>query len=80
MSAPAPHIPVLLDEVIHSLAITPGEIHVDGTFLTTRACMREMVKTGRGGAIILMGSVHNSIKQNFLLIWITTAPQNNSPH
>src|SRR5690606_23232882 len=33
-SAPtsAPHIPVLLDEVIDALAITPGETHVDGTF------------------------------------------------
>jgi 16S rRNA (cytosine1402-N4)-methyltransferase len=28
----APHIPVLLDEVIHSLAITPGAEIVDGTF------------------------------------------------
>ncbi len=32
MSAPAPHIPVLLDEVIHSLAITPCAEIVDGTF------------------------------------------------
>lgn len=28
----APHIPVLLDEVVHALAISPGEKHVDGTF------------------------------------------------
>lgn len=28
----APHIPVLLDEVIHALAITPGAEIVDGTF------------------------------------------------
>lgn len=27
-----PHIPVLLDEVIDALAISPGETHVDGTF------------------------------------------------
>ncbi len=32
MSAQAPHIPVLLDEVIHALAITPGAEIVDGTF------------------------------------------------
>jgi 16S rRNA (cytosine1402-N4)-methyltransferase len=32
MSADANHIPVLLDEVIHSLAITPGAEIVDGTF------------------------------------------------
>lgn len=31
MSA-APHVPVLLDEVIEALAIRPGERHVDGTF------------------------------------------------
>ncbi|MFM9851365.1 MAG: 16S rRNA (cytosine(1402)-N(4))-methyltransferase RsmH [Sphingomonadaceae bacterium] len=30
--AATPHIPVLIDEVIASLAITPGEHHVDGTF------------------------------------------------
>ncbi len=32
MTAPTPHIPVLLDEVIHALAITPGAEIVDGTF------------------------------------------------
>jgi 16S rRNA (cytosine1402-N4)-methyltransferase len=32
MSALADHIPVLLDEVIHALAITPGAEIVDGTF------------------------------------------------
>ena len=32
MSAPSPHIPVLLDEVIAALDIRPGETHVDGTF------------------------------------------------
>jgi 16S rRNA (cytosine1402-N4)-methyltransferase len=32
MTAAAPHIPVLLDEVIAGLAPRPGETHVDGTF------------------------------------------------
>jgi 16S rRNA (cytosine1402-N4)-methyltransferase len=32
MSAPAPHIPVLLDAVVSSLSITPGESIVDATF------------------------------------------------
>lgn len=32
MTAQTPHIPVLLDEVIHALAITPGAEIVDGTF------------------------------------------------
>jgi len=31
-NAAAPHVPVLLAEVIAGLAPTPGEIHVDGTF------------------------------------------------
>lgn len=31
-AASSPHIPVLLDEVIHALAITPGSEVVDGTF------------------------------------------------
>jgi 3-hydroxybutyrate dehydrogenase len=34
-------------------------IHMDGAFLTTRACMRAMIQGGRGGAIIYMGSVHS---------------------
>jgi 16S rRNA (cytosine1402-N4)-methyltransferase len=32
MTLVSPHIPVLLDEVIHALAITPGSDVVDGTF------------------------------------------------
>jgi 16S rRNA (cytosine1402-N4)-methyltransferase len=28
----APHVPVLLDEVLAALAVQPGETHVDGTF------------------------------------------------
>ncbi|MGH6885713.1 MAG: 3-hydroxybutyrate dehydrogenase, partial [Geminicoccales bacterium] len=34
-------------------------IHLDGGFLTTRACLRHMIKHERGGSIILMGSVHS---------------------
>ena len=34
-------------------------IHLDGAFLTTRACMRAMIASGKGGAIIYMGSVHS---------------------
>ena len=34
-------------------------IHLDGAFLTTRAALREMYKSGRGGSIIYMGSVHS---------------------
>ncbi|MFM9845060.1 MAG: 3-hydroxybutyrate dehydrogenase [Dongiaceae bacterium] len=34
-------------------------IHLDGAFLTTRACLRHMYKSGRGGSVIYMGSVHS---------------------
>ena len=34
-------------------------IHLDGAFLTTRACLPHMYKSGRGGTIIYMGSVHS---------------------
>jgi 3-hydroxybutyrate dehydrogenase len=34
-------------------------IHLDGAFLTTRACIRSMYASGRGGSIIYMGSVHS---------------------
>jgi len=34
-------------------------IHLDGAYLTTRAAMRAMIKGGKGGSIIYMGSVHS---------------------
>lgn len=34
-------------------------IHLDGAFLTTRACLRHMVESGKGGSVIYMGSVHS---------------------
>ena len=34
-------------------------IHLDGAFLTTRACLKQMYKSGRGGSVIYMGSVHS---------------------
>ncbi len=34
-------------------------IHLDGAFLTTRACMRQMVQSQKGGSIIYMGSTHS---------------------
>ena len=34
-------------------------IHVDGAFLTTRACLPHMYASGRGGSVIYMGSVHS---------------------
>jgi 3-hydroxybutyrate dehydrogenase len=34
-------------------------IHLDGAFLTTRACFRQMIASRKGGSIIYMGSVHS---------------------
>ncbi|MBU6439517.1 MAG: 3-hydroxybutyrate dehydrogenase [Betaproteobacteria bacterium] len=34
-------------------------IHLDGAFLTTKACVPHMKASGRGGSIIYMGSVHS---------------------
>src|SRR5262249_11029655 len=34
-------------------------IHLDGAFLTTRACIKHMYSSGRGGSVIYMGSVHS---------------------
>lgn len=36
-------------------------IHLDGAFLTTRACLKDMYKRNKGGSIIYMGSVHSKI-------------------
>jgi len=50
----APVVDLSLDQWRKLLAI-----HLDGAFLTTRACLRHMVHSGRGGSIIYMGSVHS---------------------
>src|SRR5579864_4137671 len=34
-------------------------IHLDGAFLTTRACLKHMYAQGRGGTVLYMGSVHS---------------------
>src|SRR5271157_5433394 len=34
-------------------------IHLDGAFLTTKACLPHMYKSGRGGSVIYVGSVHS---------------------
>ena len=34
-------------------------IHLDGAFLTTKACLPHMYRSGKGGSIIYMGSVHS---------------------
>jgi 3-hydroxybutyrate dehydrogenase len=34
-------------------------VHLDGAFLTTRACLKHMYSGKRGGSVIYMGSVHS---------------------
>jgi 3-hydroxybutyrate dehydrogenase len=35
------------------------DIHLNGTFLTTQACMKKMIEKKTGGRIIVMGSIHS---------------------
>ncbi len=48
---------------IHELAYSDWKkvlaVHLDGAFLTTRACLRHMYRSGQGGSIIYTGSVHS---------------------
>jgi 3-hydroxybutyrate dehydrogenase len=47
---------------VHELAYSDWKkvlaVHLDGAFLTTRACLRHMYGSGQGGCILYMGSVH----------------------
>jgi 3-hydroxybutyrate dehydrogenase len=36
-------------------------VHLDGAFLTTRACLRHMYTSGEGGSILYMGSFHSKV-------------------
>jgi 3-hydroxybutyrate dehydrogenase len=46
-------------------------IHSDGAFLTTRACMREMIRAGGGGCILFMGSVHSHLASPLKAPYVT---------
>jgi 3-hydroxybutyrate dehydrogenase len=50
---------------VHELAFSDWKkimaVHLDGAFLTTRACLRHMYSAGRGGSIIYTGSVHSKL-------------------
>jgi 3-hydroxybutyrate dehydrogenase len=50
---------------IHELAFSDWKkvlaVHRDGAFLTTRACLRHMYQSGRGGCILYTGSVHSKL-------------------
>jgi 3-hydroxybutyrate dehydrogenase len=53
-------------QIVHRLEAFPFAewkkllaIHLDGAFLTTKACLPHMYRSGRGGSVIYMGSVHS---------------------
>ncbi|MCC6193277.1 MAG: 3-hydroxybutyrate dehydrogenase [Burkholderiales bacterium] len=46
-------------------------IHLDGAFLTTKACLPHMYKSGRGGTIIYMGSVHSKVASPLKAPYVT---------
>ncbi len=46
-------------------------VHLDGAFLTTRACLRHMYAAGRGGCVIYMGSVHSRIASPLKAPYVT---------
>jgi 3-hydroxybutyrate dehydrogenase len=46
-------------------------IHVDGAFLTTKACLPHMYRAGRGGSIIYMGSVHSKLASMLKAPYVT---------
>lgn len=46
-------------------------IHLDGAFLTTRECLRDMERRKTGGAIIYMGSVHSHTASKLKAPYVT---------
>ena len=53
-------------QIVHPIEAFPFDewkkllaIHLDGAFLTTQACLPHMYRSGRGGSILYMGSVHS---------------------
>ncbi len=46
-------------------------IHLDGAFLTTRACLKHMYASGNGGTILYMGSVHSKLASPLKAPYVT---------
>jgi 3-hydroxybutyrate dehydrogenase len=46
-------------------------IHLDGAFLTTKACLPHMYKSGRGGSVLYMGSVHSHLASPLKAPYVT---------
>ena len=46
-------------------------IHLDGAFLTSKACLKHMYQAGNGGSIIFMGSVHSKLASKLKAPYVT---------
>jgi len=46
-------------------------VHLDGAFLTTKACLPAMKASARGGSIIYMGSVHSKVASPLKAPYVT---------
>jgi 3-hydroxybutyrate dehydrogenase len=46
-------------------------IHLDGAFLTTKACLPHMYRDNRGGTILYMGSVHSHLASALKAPYVT---------
>ena len=46
-------------------------IHLDGAFLTTKACLPHMYASGKGGSVIYMGSVHSKLASPLKAPYVT---------
>ncbi|KLJ01708.1 3-hydroxybutyrate dehydrogenase [Luteimonas sp. FCS-9] len=46
-------------------------VHLDGAFLTTRECLRDMARRREGGAIVYMGSVHSHLASKLKAPYVT---------
>ena len=60
-----------LEEFSYAEWRTMMAIHLDGAFLTTRACLPHMYASGRGGAIVYMGSVHSKLASMLKAPYVT---------
>lgn len=46
-------------------------VHLDGAFLTSKACLKHMYHAGNGGSIIFMGSVHSKLASKLKAPYVT---------
>jgi 3-hydroxybutyrate dehydrogenase len=46
-------------------------VHLDGAFLTTRACLRHMIRQRRGGTVLYIGSVHSVVASPLKAPYVT---------